>query len=64
VSFGLYVSHEMLGWRLMAAAESAGLPRVAAILLALLCALLLADLITRLVEQPALHAIRRAWRRA
>ena len=60
ISYALYLSHQMLGFRLMRALEAQGLPRTAAILVAIATALLLAHLLTRLVERPARTAIRNA----
>jgi peptidoglycan/LPS O-acetylase OafA/YrhL len=63
ISYALYLSHELLGWRLMLALETLAVPRWAAILAAIAMALTLAHLLTRLVEWPARDALR-AWRSA
>jgi peptidoglycan/LPS O-acetylase OafA/YrhL len=63
ISYALYLSHEMLGWRVMRALEDLGVSRVAAILVATALMLGLAHLLTRMVERPARLAVR-AWRPA
>jgi peptidoglycan/LPS O-acetylase OafA/YrhL len=61
VSYALYLSHQMLGFRLMRTLESHGLSRTGAILAAIGMVLVLAHLLTRLVERPARTAIRAAF---
>ncbi len=63
VSYALYVCHQMLGYRIIMALESRGVPPPAAIACALLAVLLLAWAIDRCVGIPAMRAIRAAWRR-
>jgi peptidoglycan/LPS O-acetylase OafA/YrhL len=60
ISYALYVSHQMLGLRLMRTMEAVGVPRAGAILAAIAMALGLAELLTRLVDRPARAAIRKA----
>ena len=61
ISYSLYVSHQMLGYRVMLWAEAAGAPREAAVLLAAAVVLSVATALTALVERPALAAIRDWW---
>lgn len=61
VSYALYVVHEFLGYRILLWLEQAGLARPAAIAVALAAVLLLAWVITTVVERPALRLIRAAW---
>lgn len=61
ISYALYVSHQMLGFRLMRFLEANGLSRTGAILAAIIMVLGLAQLLTRLVERPARIAIRAAF---
>jgi peptidoglycan/LPS O-acetylase OafA/YrhL len=58
LSYALYVSHQMLGFRLMQMLEAQGLSRTGAILAAVGMVLVLAHLLTRVVEQPARASIR------
>jgi peptidoglycan/LPS O-acetylase OafA/YrhL len=61
ISYALYLCHEMLGWRLMRALETYGVPRAGAIMIATIMALGLAHLLTIAIERPARRAVR-AWR--
>jgi len=58
VSYALYLVHENVGWTVIRTAEARGLSADAAIALALFASGLLAWLVTRCVEQPALRRIR------
>ncbi len=62
ISYALYVSHQMIGYHLMAMLDRQGFSRPAAIATALATALVLATLLTRFVERPARRAILTAWR--
>ena len=59
ISYALYVSHELLGYRIIALLDGNGLPRPASVALAMLFALAVATLLTRAVERPAMRFIRR-----
>ena len=63
ISYALYVCHQMLGYRLMRSLESLGVPRLGAILLALVFVLGLAAALTRWVDRPVRPAIRASLRR-
>lgn len=63
ISYPLYLTHEMLGFRLIFWLEQAGLPPAASVAITLVAALALADAISRLVERPAMRAIRDLYRR-
>jgi peptidoglycan/LPS O-acetylase OafA/YrhL len=58
LSYALYVSHQMVGFRLMRTLEAHGLSRAGAILAAIGMALVLAHVLTQVVERPARAAIR------
>jgi peptidoglycan/LPS O-acetylase OafA/YrhL len=60
ISYALYVAHEGVGFRLMYELEVRGAPRPVSITAAILASLLLADLLTRLVDPPARRRLR-AW---
>ncbi|MSO77622.1 MAG: hypothetical protein EXQ87_12070 [Alphaproteobacteria bacterium] len=61
ISYPLYLTHELLGFRLIYWLESAGVPPWVNVAITLAAALLLADAISRLVERPAMHAIRNLY---
>lgn len=60
ISYALYLVHENIGWTVIRQAEGRSLDANLAIALALAASLLLAWLVTRHVEQPALRWIRRS----
>jgi peptidoglycan/LPS O-acetylase OafA/YrhL len=62
ISYSLYLLHENIGWAVMLRLTAAGWSTDAAALAALLLSLLLADAVTRWVEQPAMGWIRRQWK--
>jgi peptidoglycan/LPS O-acetylase OafA/YrhL len=64
ISYPLYLTHQMLGYRLIRTLLDAGCPRALAVVIAIAGALALATAITRTVEQPAMQTIRRWYRRA
>lgn len=64
ISYALYVSHQMIGYHIMAFAEGQGLPRPTTIATALGVVLTLSTLLTRFVERPARRAILGVWRQA
>ncbi len=59
VSYALYVSHQMIGYHLMAWMQGIGWPREVQIVLALGAMLAMADVLTRVIERPARRAILR-----
>ena len=61
ISYPLYVCHQMLGYRLIILARKAGASHEIAALLALICVLALANLISSMVEKPAMRVIRTGW---
>lgn len=63
ISYTLYLVHENIGWALMMQLEKSGMHANGAIVVALAVALLLATLLTKLVEQPAMRWIRERYRR-
>jgi peptidoglycan/LPS O-acetylase OafA/YrhL len=63
ISYALYVTHQMLGYRLIMALEEAGLPQAAGAAIAAAAALVLATALHHTVELPAMAAIRTAWKR-
>jgi peptidoglycan/LPS O-acetylase OafA/YrhL len=62
ISYTLYLVHENIGWALMLRLEKSGLDANAAIAVTLAVALLLATLLTKLVEQPAMRWVRERYR--
>jgi len=64
ISYTLYLTHQMLGYRLIATLTGAGLPLEAAMILTAGAAMTLAMGISILVERPAMAALRRGGRRA
>ena len=62
ISYPLYLVHQSLGYALIARLEALGAPPVMALIVTLAAALFAAHVIHRLIEQPALAAIRRWWR--
>lgn len=63
ISYSLYLSHQTASFMVMRALDAAGSPHWLGILAGIAAALALAYAITTLVERPALHVIRGAWRR-
>ncbi len=63
ISYALYLSHQTTSFMVIRALDEAGAPHWMGIVAGVLVALALATAITLLVEQPALRAIRGAWRR-
>ena len=59
ISYTLYLSHQNIGYVIIRYLESSGVGPPVAILLSLLSALLLADLLHRLVEKPSMQMLRR-----
>lgn len=62
ISYTLYLVHENIGWALILRLEKGGLDPNAAIVVALAVALLLATILTKLVEQPAMRWVRERYR--
>ena len=62
VSYPLYLLHENIGWAIQLRLLSAGVPVDLAILAALAASLVLAGVLTRWVEQPAMRWIRTRYR--
>ena len=62
ISYSLYLLHQSIGFALIHRLEAAGVPTMTAIAVAAAVAIALATALTRLVERPAMHAIRRWWR--
>ena len=62
ISYSLYLLHQAIGFAAMHRLEAAGVPTMAAIAIAIGIAIALATALTRFVERPAMHAIRRWWR--
>ncbi len=63
ISYTLYLVHENIGWALILRLEQAGMHANGAIAVALAVALLLATMLTKLVEQPAMRWVRERYRR-
>ena len=63
ISYSLYLSHEQVSYVVMRAVDRAGLPHGVGQVLAIVLALTLGWAMTQGVEQPAMRAIRGAWRR-
>lgn len=63
ISYTLYLLHENIGWAVMRQLQAAGLNSNLSILVVLALSLGLATLLTRLVEQPAMHWIRTRYKR-
>jgi len=61
VSYALYLTHQNIGYVLMRALYAHGSPAWLTLGFALACSVLLAWLLTRCVEQPALAGLRRAY---
>jgi peptidoglycan/LPS O-acetylase OafA/YrhL len=61
ISYTLYLLHQCIGYAIMSWLDQFGLPVVFAAGVALGFSLLLAHILTRLVERPALDLIRKAW---
>jgi peptidoglycan/LPS O-acetylase OafA/YrhL len=64
ISYPLYLIHQMIGYRVIRTGYALQLPPLVSIFTALVLALALASAVNRLVEEPVLTALRRAWRRA
>jgi peptidoglycan/LPS O-acetylase OafA/YrhL len=62
LSYPLYLVHQNIGYAVIAALESAGLPPLLATVLAIGVALGLAQLIHRFIEAPSLRALRALWK--
>jgi len=63
ISYSLYLVHQAIGFVVIYYLEKAGVHALAAVALAMGFALLLAFAMNRLVEKPAMRAIRGAWKR-
>lgn len=59
ISYSLYLTHQMLGYRVIMSLKSLGVSHLTASAIATVGALALASLITLLVERPAQRALRR-----
>lgn len=59
ISYPLYLLHENIGWSVILRLSERGVPIDLATLAAIALALAMAALLHRVVEQPAMHAIRR-----
>jgi peptidoglycan/LPS O-acetylase OafA/YrhL len=64
ISYTLYLLHENIGWVALLRLERAGVPTDAAIVTVILLILVLATLLTLLVERPAMAWIRARYRHA
>jgi peptidoglycan/LPS O-acetylase OafA/YrhL len=62
ISYTLYLLHENIGWALMRRMEEEGMTTNLAILLALTISISLATMVNRLIERPAMHWLRGAYR--
>jgi peptidoglycan/LPS O-acetylase OafA/YrhL len=62
VSYPLYLTHQMLGYRLIAALVAAGVPLAVAQVATALAMIGLASLIHVLVEKPSQHAVKAWWK--
>jgi peptidoglycan/LPS O-acetylase OafA/YrhL len=63
ISYTLYLVHENIGWAVIQRLEQAGMHSNIAIALALTLAVVLACLLTYVVERPAMRWIRTRYRR-
>lgn len=63
ISYALYLLHQAIGFAVIHALEARGVPSLAAVALTTVGIILLAWGLTRVVEQPAMRAIRAWWRR-
>lgn len=62
ISYTLYLLHENIGWGLIRQAEKAGYDANLSIVLAIAVILVMATVLTRLVEQPAMKWLRASYR--
>lgn len=62
ISYPLYLLHQAIGVALIHWLEHHGVPSMLAVAMAVLVALALATMVTRLVERPAMRGIRALWR--
>jgi len=62
ISYPLYLTHQNIGYVLLRATGEAGIPPAAGIAMAITLSILLAWLIARWVERPAMSAIRGWWK--
>jgi peptidoglycan/LPS O-acetylase OafA/YrhL len=63
ISYPLYLLHRNLGYRLLFALHARGVPSALAVCIGIAFALALATAVNRLVERPAMTAIRK-WYKA
>lgn len=63
ISYTLYLVHQMLGFRVIAWLESAGWSINLAIAAAIVVVCILATVLTKLIEQPSLHWLRKWYQR-
>lgn len=63
ISYTLYLVHENIGWAVMRPLQAAGLSSNGSILFALILSLVLATLLTLLVERPAMAWIRSRYKK-
>jgi peptidoglycan/LPS O-acetylase OafA/YrhL len=63
VSYPLYLLHEYLSYTFMIHAEAMGVPSMAAVLIAMSGSVLLAYLVHKKAEEPAMAWIRRSYRK-
>ena len=62
ISYTLYLLHENIGWGLIMQAQKAGIGTNLSILIAIVLVLILATVLTRLIERPAMKWIRERYR--
>ncbi|MEN9558966.1 MAG: hypothetical protein RLZZ502_177 [Pseudomonadota bacterium] len=62
ISYTLYLLHENIGWVVMRGVYAQGGGTLLAISMAFAVSVVLATLLTRLVEQPVMHYLRQRWR--
>lgn len=62
ISYPLYLLHENIGWSLLLSFGRAGWPPELSVPVVLAGVLLLSHLVSKLVEQPAMHWIRARWK--
>lgn len=63
ISYSLYLLHENIGWSLQLQLQKFGIPFDLTVLIALFSALILASLLTRIIEKPVMNWIRDSYRR-
>jgi peptidoglycan/LPS O-acetylase OafA/YrhL len=63
ISYPLYLTHQLIGYRVIASLLERGVPRPVVLVVTLAGALALATLLSRTIERPAMRLIRQIWRR-